>query len=138
MHDWMHALFDGVLHMVVYLCFETFIKAGQVGIYESFSAYVSNWKWPRRLHADHLSEIFTRERRDKHRNAKHIKCQASDMLSLVGVLALYVQTVLIALNLEHASCRASTCAMPVAITNARNCINRRVLGLRSSVFGLRS
>ncbi len=96
LHDYMHALFvDGVLNLVIYLVFEMFIKAGETGVYESFSEYASHWQFPGRLHADHLSDIFAGERRDKHRAAQHIKCQASDMLSLLGILALYVRTVLL-------------------------------------------
>ena len=107
MHDPMHALFvDGVVNLTVYLCFEMFIRAGQTRVYESFSTYLSHWVYPERLHADHLSDIFTTDRRDKHRKACHIKCQASDMLSVCGVLALYVQTILLSLNIDNAACYA--------------------------------
>ena len=43
MHDYMHALFvDGVINLTIYLCFEEYIKAGQVGVYEAFSEFLSN------------------------------------------------------------------------------------------------
>ena len=42
--------------------------------------------------------FFSEDRRDKHRNAKRIKCQASDALSLVGVAALFVMKVLMNLK----------------------------------------
>lgn len=116
MHDYMHALFvDGVLNLVIYLCFEQFIQAGQTGVYESFSEFLSHWKFPGRLHADHLSDIFAGDRRDKHRKAKHIKCQASDMLSVIGVLSLYVRTVLIALNIEKPACDALLSAIDMSL-----------------------
>ena len=101
MHDWMHALsVDGVMNLNVHLCFEQFIKAGIIGIYESFSKYVSHWKWPRMLHADHLSEIFAQDRRDKHRKAKHIKCQASDMLSMMPIVTLFATNVMMNLGIN--------------------------------------
>ena len=107
MHDYMHALFvDGILNLVIYLCFEKFISAGHTNVYVSFSDFLSNWKFPGRLNADHLSDIFSDERRDKHRKAKHIKCQASDMLSLIGVLALFLLTVLLPLEVADAACHA--------------------------------
>ena len=107
MHDYMHALFvDGVLNFVIFLCFEAFIKSGKTGIYESFSEFVSNWKFPGKFHANHLSDIFTSDRRDRHRAAKHIKCQASDLLALLGVLVLYVRTVLLVLEQNPDACRA--------------------------------
>ena len=66
MHDYMHALFvDGVLNLVIFLCFEAFIKSGKTGIHESFSEFVSNWKFPGKFHANHLSDIFTSDRRDR-------------------------------------------------------------------------
>ena len=116
MHDYMHALFaDGILNLCTYLCFEHFIQAGRKTVYAAFSEFLSNWKYPGRLHGDHLSEIFGENRRDKHRNAKHIKCQASDMLSVLGVLSLFVQTVLRPLNLCEASCRAMLSCIELAL-----------------------
>ena len=107
MHDYMHALYvDGALNLVIYLCFEAFIASGETGVYESFSDYVSKWKFPGRLHAYHLEDIFTTERRDKHRKAKHIKCQASGLLSLLGPMLLYVQQVLAPMGSNNAACDA--------------------------------
>ena len=108
MHDWMHALFvDGVFNLVLYLLLETIIQIGFNDVYSVFSNYIANWKWPERVHAAHLHEIFEDSRKDKHRKAMHIKCQASDGLSLVGVAALFVHNVLLLLEkrgLTSASC----------------------------------
>ena len=90
MHDWMHALFvDGVFNLVLYLMLETVLQLGLTNVYSVFSNYIANWRWPHRVHSYHLHEIFTADRRDKHRLAKHIKMQASDGLSLVSVAALF-------------------------------------------------
>ena len=105
MHDYMHALFvDGVLNLVIYLCFEDFIDAGHKGIYESFSNFLANWKFPGRFHNNHLAAVFGAERRDKHRKAMHIKCQASDLLTVMGVLMLFTRTVLLPMGTCNAAC----------------------------------
>ena len=59
------------------------------------SSCIQLWSWPGRLHAGKLHQIFSRVKQDKHRDAHHIKCQASDMLSLMGVLAVFTQQVLL-------------------------------------------
>ena len=106
MHDWMHALFvDGVANLLVYLLFEAFIEQGDVDIYTVCEEYVKTWRWPGRLHGSHLHEIFARG--DKHRKASHIKCQASDMWCLIGVLAVFVQKVLMKRRPDcSAACKA--------------------------------
>ena len=107
MHDWMHLLFvSGVANLVVYLTFESFIGNDRKEVYEHFRNYVSVWHWPGRLHGSGLSEIFTEKRKDSHREAKRIKCQASDMLCLIPVLALFVQTILLNTGLCGDECRA--------------------------------
>ena len=107
MHDWMHLLFvSGVANLVVYLTFEAFIASDRKDIYEIFSNYVKKWHWPGRLHGAHLSDIFLEHRKKSHREAQRIKCQASDMLSLLPVLALFVQTILLPTGLCDNECRA--------------------------------
>ena len=77
MHDYMHCLFvDGIINLTIYLCFEQFITSGFPNVYDSFSSFLAKWKFPLRLQADHVAEIFCDDRRDRHRAAKHIKCQA--------------------------------------------------------------
>ena len=109
-HDWMHCLFvDGVVNLVIYLLFEMCINAGMDGVYESFSAYLSNWRFPARLHAAHLSDLFTTDRAEKHRAAKHIKCQASDLLTLLGPLDVFINNVLRPRGVALAACHAMQC-----------------------------
>ena len=95
-HDSMHGLHnDGVVNLLVYLLFEHFIGLGMRNIYEVFGDYVSKWNWPKRINAGSIPAIFFADRRDKHRKVQHIKCQASDMLSIVTILAHFTQTVLL-------------------------------------------
>ena len=101
-HDWMHALFvDGVFNTILYLLLEAFIQGGCKDVYEVYSQYISNWSWPDHILSAHLPAIFSHDRRGKHRAAKHIKCQASDGLSLTGVTAMFVVKVLLKLKGMH-------------------------------------
>ena len=99
MHDWMHALcVDGVCNVALYLLFECYIAAGHSTIYSVFSNYIANWIWPGRLHSNSLPDIFADARKDNHRKAHHVKCQASDMLSMLPVLAIFTTQVLMQLG----------------------------------------
>ena len=101
MHDWMHMIFvDGVFNLVLYLLLETMIKLNCHTIYQVYSDYLSTWRWPKRIGGEHLAEIFSSDRKDKHRKAKHIKCQASDGLSLMGVTCLFARKVLMHMGLD--------------------------------------
>ena len=90
----------------VYLLFEGVIASGFQNVYETFRDYASNWHWPRRLHALHLADIFDTARKEKHRRAGKIKCPASDMLSLLCVLAVFAQHVLLRRDICNAECQA--------------------------------
>ena len=95
-HDNMHGMFnDGVVNLVVYLLLEHFIGKGLRNVYQVFGDYISRWKWPKRISAGSIAEIFSADRAEKHRKAQHIKCQASDLLSTVPVLAHFTKTVLL-------------------------------------------
>ena len=108
LHDWMHGLFvDGVFNICLFLMFEVFIQKGFNTVYAVFSEYVSKWTWPLRTPGSHLHEIFSESRRDKHRKAKHIKAQASDLLSLCDVSYLFTLKVLMKLEFDCANeCKA--------------------------------
>ena len=97
MHDWMHACFvDGVSNVLLYLLFESYIAKGNLNIYSTFGTYLSNWCWPGRFRFDQsqLSAIFDESRVATHRKSNHIKCNASSMLSILVVAAVFVQQVL--------------------------------------------
>ena len=76
-------------------------------IYEVFRKYCSRWKWPaRRNNSAKLAETFSADRVPKHRKAKHIKCQASDLLSLMGVLDHFTRSVLMRPGIDRACTHA--------------------------------
>jgi hypothetical protein len=106
MHDWMHTLFaDGIANLLVYLLFEAFITEDRKQIYELFRGFAKKWVWPAKHYSSHLPDIFTTDRKESHRKAMHIKCQASDMLSLLPALAYFVQSVLIPTRLCPNECK---------------------------------
>ncbi len=114
-HDWMHALFvDGIFNLAIFLLFEVFIRRGLPNVYSVFADFLSKWTWPQRIHGSHLAEIFSNDRQPKHRKAKHIKSQASDLLSIVGVIAFFTQTVL--MNIPDVNCKAE-CEAFLALIN---------------------
>ena len=110
-HDSMHGLYvDGAVNLVVYLLFETFISNCRMDVYSAFRDFVSTWIWPARVQHSQLAGIFDTNRAEKHRAAKHIKCQASDLLSLIGVLGYFAQTVLTTLGSEIPDCVSAVSA----------------------------
>ena len=106
-HDWMHCLVaNGVYNTLIYLLFEAFFQAGRTNIYEAFEGYLKLWRWPAKHHSAHLPEIFCTKRAKSSREAKHIKCQASDLLAISPVLAYFVQAVLLPTGLCTNECNA--------------------------------
>jgi hypothetical protein len=76
-------------------------------VYTILSEYIAKWRWPSRVGGDHLSEIFAEGRKEKHRKAERIKCQASDMLSMMPIITLFAINVLMKLGLNiKAECNA--------------------------------
>ena len=100
-HDWMHGIFvGGVWNVALYLFLEMLIDAGYIDIYNVFANFIAGWSWPGRICSAHLHEICQGDRRDKHRAAQHIKAQASDMLSIVGVTKMFILTVVLKLEVD--------------------------------------
>jgi hypothetical protein len=106
----MHCLFvDGVANLTLYLAFEACITSGMVGVYESFSTYLATWRYPARLHATHVADIFSDDRRQSHRQSQHINCQASDLLTIMGPMVLFTKNVLQATGVAPLACLALLC-----------------------------
>ena len=83
MHDWMRTLVaNGVYNSVICQLLEEFIKAGSTNVYEICKGFIAQWRWPANIYAADRSDIFSDTRKKSHRKAGHLKCQASDLLSL--------------------------------------------------------
>ena len=76
-----------------------------------FIEYMSHWSWPSRIHGKHLHEIFSEDTKDKRREAKRIKAQASDMLSIVGVTKVFIAKVIMVGVLEANDCSVALLAL---------------------------
>ena len=105
MHDWMHCLFaNGVFNIMLYLVLESFLNAGCRDIYDRVERHVKSYRWPSRVHSAALSSVFSLKGKKSSRKAKHVKCQASDGLSLVPVLAIFFGCVALSWDLCDAEC----------------------------------
>ena len=90
MHDWMHCVFvSGVWNITTCLVFKALHGAGVRDVYALAYEFVSRWHWPKRIKQNKLEELFTPSRRDANNEAKKFKCQASQGLSVYGVLGLF-------------------------------------------------
>lgn len=68
--------------------------------------YMELWKWPAKVHDAALPEAFSKKRAAASRKGKHLKCSASDGLSMYPVLAYFVQTVLLRSGKATKACEA--------------------------------
>ena len=73
------------------------------------------WSWPRRVTGSAgLAKVFARKRRDGNDDGKHIRCQASEGLSLFAVLGYWVKTVVLPRQPDIAArCVAFLCLVEV-------------------------
>ena len=90
-HDWMHGLFaTGVFNIIVFLLFshaQTFAP----NIWEQLSDFVSKFRWPESANfVTTRGDHFSPKRVASYRKARVFKCSASDALSLLPVLYIYV------------------------------------------------
>lgn len=94
-HDWMHALFvSGVFNTIAFLLLESFVGAGMRDIWGMMEEYIALWRWPKRVHDSKLPSVFSKKRVVANRKANHLKCSASDGLSLIPVMAFFARSVL--------------------------------------------
>jgi hypothetical protein len=106
MHDWMHLLFvHGVFNITVHL-FVASMRSQNVDVGKLFSSYLSEWHWPLRVNATSLSNIFSSTAVASMRKAQHLKCQASDSLSMYPVLAYFIMASFLPSGRCHAECIA--------------------------------
>ena len=107
MHDWMHGIFgNGVFNILIYLVLEAFQDNGVANIWDHVGGYLRNYKWPGRVHYASLADRFSAKCRRSSRKAKHLKCQASDGLSMLPVLAFFFGAVALQWGVCDGACLA--------------------------------
>jgi hypothetical protein len=107
MHDWMHAVVvNGSFNTIIYVFFEALMLAG-VDVYDRLHEYIKLYTWPKRVsgNADDLAGIFGAKRKKAHRKAKHLKCNASECITLYPVIALFISTVVLGAGLCVVECQ---------------------------------
>ncbi len=106
-HDWMHAMFvHGVFNTVGFLLLEALIQTGVRDIWDTFYNYVGLWVLPHRVANASLRDVFEPKRQKSSRKARHIKCTASEGLSLLPIVAFFVHSVLLKAGRCMAECKA--------------------------------
>ena len=107
-HDWMHAIFvNGVFNVITFLLCKALKNACVSDVYSRFEHYIATWVLPRRLGSSkQLSSMFSKKRETADEKAKVFKCQASDGLTAIAVIAVYVQKVFMKAGLAIAECTA--------------------------------
>ena len=88
MHDWMHMVFvKGVWNLVMFLVLEAIRPVIEGNIYTLLKGYLERWHWPQRFsRSGGLAELFDDSRRKPNVEAGAFKCNASEGLSLYGVV----------------------------------------------------
>ena len=106
-HDWMHGLFSsGVWNVILLLL----LLEGAVvdnDIWDQLDTYVARWHQPSHVTTQLCSDgIFSKKRVAAYKKAGHIKCPASDGLSLYPIVAVFVMTVVIPSGMCLHGCNA--------------------------------
>lgn len=106
-HDWMHAIFvHGVFNTVAFLLLHALVAAGRKDIWETFHGYMALWTLPMRLGGGTAKDVFNPKRSASSRKAKAFKATASEGLSLINVMAYFVQAVIMQTRVCWHECKA--------------------------------
>jgi hypothetical protein len=105
-HDWMHAIFvNGIFNTIGYLVIESLMEDGVRNIWDTLFNYVGTWTFPFRVHSNALQDVFCKKRMTSSRKAKHLKCTASDGLSVYTLVAYFLQSVVMKAGRCIAQCK---------------------------------
>ena len=86
MHDYMHCLLANGL-----LAFGTFYLLDAMKGWATFAGYVALWHLPSQFKHLKIEKIFTNKRLVKHRASGKLNCSASELLTLLPVLAHFIR-----------------------------------------------
>ena len=109
MHDWCHCLLvHGVFNTTTYLLLGALVAYGARDAWSQFQQYVAMWTWPASFKTStrHLASTFESKRARSSIKAKHVKCSASDGLSLFPVMSALLQFVFIPAGVCAEECKA--------------------------------
>ena len=101
--DWVHNILQGVFNITLWLCLKD-VQASNVQ-FSALHDYMQHWTWPRRLGKGASGvDLFSRIRTASHKDAKIIKCSASEALSVHLPIAHWMRTVFLREGRHVASC----------------------------------
>jgi len=94
MHDPMHAIFvKGSFNIVVWLLLTALTNNGAPAVWSMIGEYLALWTWPGGVKGSTLGNAFSPNRAEASRKAKHLKCTASEGLSMYSLIAFFMSTV---------------------------------------------
>jgi hypothetical protein len=106
MHDWMHLMcVGGIVQTTVYLFLETVSSSTGMNLYKMIAGYMALWVLPKSKPMS-LENLFSAKRQKSNREAKTFKCQASEVLAFLPILAIFVQNVVLKANHCVKECEA--------------------------------
>ena len=89
--DWMHVMgVGGVINKVLFVTLTEFVKSGVQ--WSVFHGYLSEWNYPRSISSgSNPASIFKAKRVTSDRKVRTVKCQASEAIMVLPVLAVFAQ-----------------------------------------------
>ena len=127
----MHMFFvKGVFNISAYLTFNAIKTDGVTDIYERLMEYVALWKLPQKLGScTSLAKIFSKKREAACHAAKAFKCQASEGVSVIPIIAYCLQKVIM-----RAGIAVSACAAFVALADLVDTVSLAYSGSTTAEF----
>ena len=95
-HDWMHVMaVQGVINICMFQCLKVLNDFGVA--WETVRGYCSTWYFPHSAGggARNPSEVLKSKRVTAYKKAKRVKCQASEIISLLPLVAMFVGSVVL-------------------------------------------
>ena len=95
-HDWMHVMaVQGVINIAMFHCLRVLNDFGVT--WEMVKGYCSTWHLPHSAGggARNPSEVLKAKRVTAYKKAKRIKCQASEIISLLPLVAMFVGSIVL-------------------------------------------
>jgi hypothetical protein len=105
-YDWAHNLCQGIWQLTLWLVLEAF---GVFNIrFSMLHEYLQQWTWPQRLGAKTSAgkDLFSPKRSKSHKDAKLIKAQVSEVLSVHLVIAHWIRVVVFERGICPNECKA--------------------------------
>ncbi|CAE7031077.1 unnamed protein product [Symbiodinium sp. CCMP2592] len=106
-HDWMHCcLSNGTLNDATWLLLSATKDHGFKDVFANLEKYVDLWTQPASFAHVKLKQVFENKRMKSRREAGKFKTTASEMLSLLPVLAFFVRTCILDKGFLPSECEA--------------------------------